>query len=76
MRELAEQQKNQRAIEIKNEILKQTHDKNLAEPLSHITKQLEKLDESTKKIGDVINEKDSENENQQKIDSSCWNCNR
>ena len=38
LRNLAEQQKNQRALKIKNRILKQTHDKNLAESLSPITK--------------------------------------
>ena len=35
---LAEQQKEQRAIKIKNRILKQTHDIKLAESLSPITK--------------------------------------
>ena len=35
---VAEQQKKQRAIKIKNEILKQTHDKKLAESCSPITK--------------------------------------
>ena len=34
---LAEQQKNQRALKIKNKILKQTLDKKLAESLSPIT---------------------------------------
>ena len=38
LRKLAEQQKNQRAIRIKNRILKQIHDKKLAESLSPITK--------------------------------------
>ena len=46
LRKLAEQQKNQRALKIKNRILKQTHDNKIAESLSPITK---KLDESTKK---------------------------
>ena len=35
---LAEQQKEQRALKIKNRILKQTHDIKLAESLSPITK--------------------------------------
>ena len=35
---LAEQHKNQRALEIKNRILKQTHDINLAENISLTTK--------------------------------------
>ena len=38
LQKLAEQQKNQRALKIKNRILKQTHDINLAESLSPITK--------------------------------------
>ena len=37
LRELAEQQKNQRALKIKNRILKQTHNIKLAESLSPIT---------------------------------------
>ena len=49
LRKLAEQQKNQRAIKIKNRILKQTHDVKLAESLSPITKKLETINESTKK---------------------------
>ena len=40
LHKLAEQQKNQRAIKIKNRILKQTHDHKLAESLSPITKKL------------------------------------
>ena len=38
---LAEQQKNQRALKIKNRNLKQTHDVKIAESLSPITKKLE-----------------------------------
>ena len=64
LRKLAEQQKNQRAIKIKNRILKQTHDVKLAESLSPITKELTK---STKKISEVIKESNSENENNQEI---------
>ena len=62
LRKLAEQQKQERAIKIKNRILKQTHDVKLAESLSPITKKLKKLDtinESTQKISDVIKESDS-----------------
>ena len=47
LRKLADQQKEQRALKIKNRILKQTHDIKLAESLTPITK---KLEESTKKI--------------------------
>ena len=54
LRKLAEQQKNQRAPEIKNIILKQTHDIKVAENLSPITKKLETVNVSTKKIGDLI----------------------
>ena len=45
---LAQQQKNERALKIKNRILKQTHDIKLAESLSPITKKLEKFNKSTK----------------------------
>ena len=57
LRFLAEQQSNQREKKIKIRILKETHDKKLAETLSPITKKLdevkmnnEKLDEIVKKI--------------------------
>ena len=64
LRKLAQQQKEQRALKIKNRILKETHDIKLAESLSPITK---KLDETTKKLGDVIKESNSENEKNQEI---------
>ena len=63
LRKLAQQQKEQRALKIKNRILKETHVK-LAESLSPITKELKK---STKKISEVIKESNSENENNQEI---------
>ena len=66
LRKLAEQQKEQRALKIKNRILKQTHDVKLAEFLSPITKKLEEINKSTKKIGKVIKESNSENENNQR----------
>ena len=53
LRELAEQQKNQRTLKIKNRILKKTHDIKLAESLSPFTKKLDTIIESTKKIGEV-----------------------
>ena len=56
LRKLAEQQKEQRALKIKNRILKQTHDVKLAESLSPITKRLDEVKESTEKPGDVIKE--------------------
>ena len=64
LRKLAQQQKEQRAIKIKNRILKETHDIKLAESLSPITKKIKK---STKKISEVIKESNSENENNQEI---------
>ena len=64
LRKLAQQQKEERALKIKNRVLKQTHDVKLAESLSPITKELKK---STKKISEVIKESNSENENNQEI---------
>ena len=51
---LAEQQKNQPAEKNKSIILKQTHDKQLAETFKPITKKLEEVDKSTKKLGEVF----------------------
>ena len=59
LRKLAEQQKNERALKIKNRILKQTHDVKLAENLSPITKKFDTINESTKEIGEVIKETNS-----------------
>ena len=59
LRKLAQQQKEQRALKIKNRILKQTHDVQLAESLSPITKKLDTINESTQKISDVIKESNS-----------------
>ena len=53
LRKLAQQQKEERALKIKNRILKQTHDVKLAESLSPIT---EKLDETNRNLSDVIKE--------------------
>ena len=53
---LTEQQKNQRAEKFKNRISKQTHDINLAESLSRITKQIDEVKQSTQKLGDVFKE--------------------
>ena len=50
LRKLAEQQKEQRALRIKNNILKQTHDIKLAESLSPITKRLDEVNETTEKL--------------------------
>ena len=67
VRKLAEQQKNQRALKIKNRILKQTHDLQLAESLTPITKKLDEVNDSTKKVGEVIKESNSENEDNKEI---------
>ena len=48
LRKLAEQQKTQRDLKIKNRVLKQTHDIELAESLTPITKKLDVINESTK----------------------------
>ena len=45
---LAEQQKNQWAIEIENKFSKQTHDKKLPHSFETITKKLEQLDKPSK----------------------------
>ena len=60
LRTLAEQQKNQRGVKIKNGILKQTHDVKLSESLSLITKKLDTFNESTKKLGKVKKESNLE----------------
>ena len=67
LRKLAEQQKNQTALKNKNRILKQTHELKLTKSLSPITKKLDEVNKSTKKLGDVIKESNSENENIQEI---------
>ena len=54
LRKLAEQQKNQRALKIKNRISKQTHDINLAESLSPITEKLDEVKKSTEEVGQII----------------------
>ena len=47
LRKVAGQQKNQRALKIKNRILKQTHDIKLAETLSPIIKKLDEVNKTT-----------------------------
>ena len=63
---LAQQQKEQRALKIKNRILKQSRDIKLGESLSPFTKRLDKVNKSTKK-SKVIKESYSENANNQEI---------
>ena len=58
---LAEQQKNQRALKIKNRIIEKTHDKKLAESLSPLTKRLDLIENNRgEKIGDIIKKSESE----------------
>ena len=57
LRNLDEQEKNQRAHKIKNRFLKQTHDIKLAESLSPITSKLDDVNESTPKLGENVKEK-------------------
>ena len=59
LRKLADQQKEQRAIKIKNRTLKQTHDVKLAESLSPITKKLDEVNKSTQEVGDKVKESKS-----------------
>ena len=47
--------------------MKQIHDKKLAESLEPITKELEGVDKSTKKLREIIYKSDSENEIQQVV---------
>ena len=60
-RNIAEEQKNQRAFEIKSRKLKQTHDIELAENLSPVTQKLEEMKESTRKLSDIMKYSNSEN---------------
>ena len=53
LRKLSDQHKNQRAEKIKNRSFIQTHDIKLAQSASPITKNLEEINKSTKKLGDV-----------------------
>ena len=59
LRKLAEQQKEQRALKIKNRILKQTHDIKLAESLSPITEKLYEVNKTTREVGDIIKQTNS-----------------
>ena len=68
LRKLAEKQKEQRALKIKNRILKQTHDIKLAESLSPITKKLDDLKKSAKESLSPIRKKiDTINDSTQKV---------
>ena len=66
IRNLAEQQINQRDLENENRILKQTHDIKLAGNLSPVTKNLDTINENTKKFGEIVKKSDVEDGNGQK----------
>ena len=68
LRKLAEQQKNQRAIKIKNRILQQIHDVKLAESLSPITKKLDEVNKSTQEsLSPIIKKLDNINESTKQL---------
>ena len=67
LRKPAEQQKNQRALKVKNRVLRQTKDIKLAESLSSITKKIDVIKESIKQLGKVIKRSSYEKENYHKI---------
>ena len=60
LKKLAQQQKEQRALKIKNRILKQTHDQELSESLSPITKKLDEVNKSTKEVSEIIKNSQSQ----------------
>ena len=59
LRQLAEQQKNQRALKSKNRILRLSLDVKLAESLSPITKKLDTINESTEDLGEEVKDSTS-----------------
>ena len=66
LRKISEQQINERALKIKNKMLKQTHDINLAESFSPITKKLEDVNKSfTQSIKQLVKKSDIVDENTQ-----------
>ena len=68
LRKLAEQQKNQRALKIKNRILKQTYDIKLAESLSPITKKLDEVKKSTQEsLSPITRKLNTINQSTQKV---------
>ena len=54
LRELADQQKNERALKIKNRLLKQSDEIKLSESLSPIFKKLDEVNESNQKVGEIV----------------------
>ena len=65
LRKLAEQHKEQRALKIKNKILKQSHNIKLAESLSPIIKKLDTDNESSKQLGELVKKSNLEDGNSQ-----------
>ena len=65
LRKLEEQEKNQRAVKIKNRILTQTHEVKLAESLLLIIRNLDVIKESTKQLGEIVKKSDVEDGNTQ-----------
>ena len=65
LHKLAEQQNSQRALKIKNRVLKQNHGVKLAESLSPITKKLDTINETTKKLGEIVKKSDVEDKSTQ-----------
>ena len=59
LRKLTEQQINQRALKIRNRILRQTHDNKLPESLSPITKKSDEVKQSTQKLGEIVKERNT-----------------
>ena len=57
---LFEQQKHQRALKLKNRFLKHSHDELLAETFESILEKVKEVNESTEKLEDVSEKKDSE----------------
>ena len=70
LRELTEQQKNQRALKLKSRFLKQTHDIKSAKSLSPINKKLDTFIESNNKISEVNKDSNSEDDIKALPDSS------
>ena len=61
LRKIAQQQKEQRALKIKNRILKQTHDEKLAESLTPITKRLDLVENKKgEKTGELLKKSEEE----------------
>ena len=65
LRKLAEQEKNQRAIETKNRTLEPNHDIEIAKILSPMIRKLDVIFQSTTKIGGIVKKSDVEDENTQ-----------